>query len=222
MTIIKGSTKKISPEEYEKIFKEKSNGEFTLMDKYKNSRTDIKIKHNKCKTEYKINPRHFARRGFECKECSPKITSEEKFIAKLKDIYGNEMELISAYKNTRTKVKVLHKPCNYVREVLPSTVLRNECPKCAGSLKKTTKQFKEDMNKIVGKEYSLLNEYKGTEHFIKLKHEKCGHIYQVKAGSFLHGKKDVRNARKAKAKKEYRHFLMKTKLDTKLNKHFQI
>lgn len=182
------STKKLTNDEYIKRFNAKSKGRYILLDIYKNSRTDITIKHIKCGTEYKVNPRSFIRDNFHCKVCSNKVSNTEKFKEKLEKIYGNKMELLTSYVNARTTVKVLHKPCGYIREVLPSTILRYECPVCSKNLKKTTDQFKKEVYELTEDEYEVLGEYIGVDKYTKMKHNKCGHIYKVKPGSFLnHG-----------------------------------
>lgn len=64
----KGGVKR-THEEFIKIFKEKYNNEYTMLEKYINSKTKILIKHNKCGYEWKIRPVDLLR-GQGCPVCS--------------------------------------------------------------------------------------------------------------------------------------------------------
>ena len=51
----------------------------------------------------------------------------------------------------------------------------------------TTKEFQEKLNEKYGDKYTLLSEYTRSSEKIKVKNNKCGHIWTPKAGSLLHG-----------------------------------
>lgn len=54
----------------------------------------------------------------------------------------------------------------------------------------TNEEFKRRMYPVVSKdEYTLLSKYKGAKKDIKVRHNKCGHVYNVCAYSFLHGQR---------------------------------
>lgn len=53
--------------------------------------------------------------------------------------------------------------------------------------KKTTEQFKEEVYDLEGDEYEVLSEYMGNKIKIKMKHNVCGSIYEVKPNVFLTG-----------------------------------
>ena len=48
------------------------------------------------------------------------------------------------------------------------------------------KTFIETVYNLVGNEYTVLGEYIKSKEYIKMKHNKCGHIYNVKPYKFLH------------------------------------
>ena len=52
--------------------------------------------------------------------------------------------------------------------------------------KKTTKEFKEEVFKLTGEEYTVLGEYINTDTKILMKHNKCGYEYEVRPTNFLH------------------------------------
>ena len=55
--------------------------------------------------------------------------------------------------------------------------------------KKTHEEFVEEVRNIVGDEYSVLGDYRGANIHTTMKHNKCGHIYNVKPSNFLTGKR---------------------------------
>jgi len=59
------------------------------------------------------------------------------------------------------------------------------CSVCAGNQKKTHEQFVEEVREIVSTEYQVLEKYINADTKIKMKHNKCGHIYKVTPSHFL-------------------------------------
>ena len=56
-------------------------------------------------------------------------------------------------------------------------------------LTKTHSDYENEINKKHNNEYVLLNKYNGCKSFIKVKHLKCGRIYEVRADQLLSGRK---------------------------------
>ena len=54
--------------------------------------------------------------------------------------------------------------------------------------KKTNEDFIKEVYEQVGNEYTFLEEYKGTKIKLKVKHNKCGYIYEIKPNYFLSNK----------------------------------
>src|SRR5699024_7944158 len=66
--------------------------------------------------------------------------------------------------------------------------LGNRCPKCNNKNKmKTHEQFQKEFEKTCDGEYELLSKYKGSHSFIKVKHLKCGNIWEQKATNWISG-----------------------------------
>ena len=88
---------------------------------------------------------------------------------------------------THVKVKMKHLKCGNVWETTPSSMLHQNtrCPFCSGNIKKTTKQFKEEIYKLFGNEYEVLSEYNGAHKPILMKHNKCGNSWEVRPANFL-------------------------------------
>jgi len=96
------------------------------------------------------------------------------------------------YKNTQSNLTFKHLLCNRVFTRALSNFKKNKkCPFCYKENRKpvirtkTTKQFKEDVFKIYGTEYTVLSEYTGSTYKIKVRHEKCGTEFKTTAGKFL-------------------------------------
>ncbi len=72
--------------------------------------------------------------------------------------------------------------------MLPSNFLSgSRCPYCFGNLKKTDTQFKKEVFDLVGSDYTVLGSYVNTNTKIKVKHNKCGHVYKIAPYHFLEG-----------------------------------
>ena len=58
--------------------------------------------------------------------------------------------------------------------------------------RKTHEQFIAEVDYAVGDEYSILSQYLGQNEYVKIKHNVCGHIYDVKPKGFLRKDKPQR------------------------------
>ena len=52
---------------------------------------------------------------------------------------------------------------------------------------KTTEQFKSEVASLVGDEYSVLGKYKTNRIKTEMRHNTCGHKYEVTPNNFLRG-----------------------------------
>lgn len=169
--------------------------EYTVLGEYINERTKVKIRHNKCGNVYKVIPSNFLR-GNRCPKCQAKV-HDNKIRGRLKytddefkqDIYnlvGDEYTFLEKYQGYTKKLKVKHNVCGYVYEVSPRVFKSGyRCPNCVGNIKKTDKQFKQEVFKLVGNEYTFLDPYVSRTTKIRVKHNKCGNVYSVAPGTFL-------------------------------------
>ncbi len=117
-----------------------------------------------------------------------KRKTNEQFKKEVYDLVGDEYAFLDPYQGTHIKLKVKHNTCGHIYGVIPSAFLRgNRCPYCAGLAKKTNDQFKQEVYDLVGNEYEFLDTYVNARTKIRVKHNKCGHIYKVKPNAFLMG-----------------------------------
>jgi hypothetical protein len=162
--------------------------EYIVMGEYKNSYTKIQMKHSFCGHVWKIKPDDFLH-GHGCSKCygTPKKTTEQ-FQQEVFQLVGDEYSVLGEYQSNKTKIQMKHNTCGHVWEITPGNFLHGKhCPKCYGNIKKTTEQFKAEVFQLVGDEYEVLGEYQNTKTKIQMKHNSCGHIWEITPDSFLQG-----------------------------------
>lgn len=113
--------------------------EYTVEGSYINAKTKIKLKHRFCGNTFEVTPDNFLR-GSRCPfEKGIRISQKEsmglsQFKARVKELYGDSYEILSNYKNNRTKIKVKHKKCGNIFLIAPNHILSGEgCPYCKSS-----------------------------------------------------------------------------------------
>lgn len=173
-------------EEFLKEVKDKFGEEYSILTEYKNARTKIKIMHNKCRRKYERRPDSV--NNITCKFCSRIRYTEEEIKEKIKTITNNEYELIGNFTKINAKSKIRHNKCGYEWDCNLHHFINNgtRCPICIGkNIKKDTETFKKEVYKEVGDEYDVLGDYKTTHEKIKMKHNICNKIFEVRPSDFL-------------------------------------
>lgn len=109
---------------------------------------------------------------------------EKAFRDKLVEQRGQDYIMLGEYQGSNKKTLFRHK-CGYEWEATPSNVLKlKSCPKCSGNARITTKDFKEEVRRLVGEEYSVKGEYTNARNPIEMVHHKCGHEFATSPYSF--------------------------------------
>lgn len=168
--------------------------EYTFLEEYINSRTSILVRHNKCGNIYKVRPSNFIQ-GHRCPKCSLERANKLKrknpndFKKEVYDLVSNEYTFLEEYIDCKTKIKVRHNKCGNEYLVSPNDFkCGSRCPNCSSSRRKTLDEFKNDIYSLVRDEYSVISkEYINNHTEIKIRHNKCGHVYMVKPNNFLNG-----------------------------------
>ena len=103
----------------------------TILGKYKNSKSKILCRCNKCNSEWKATPDGLINSKIGCPNCNGGIKkTHDSFLQRMNNINPN-IEILGSYKNTSTKILCLCKICSHEWEALPNSLLRNHgCPKC--------------------------------------------------------------------------------------------
>lgn len=166
--------------------------EYEILSKYFNSKTKINIKHLVCDTIYPIKPSKLLL-GSKCPTCygNNKKTTEE-FKLEVYNLVNEEYDVLGEYINDITDILFRHncdKCGSYEFKMRPSNFLNGQrCPVCNRKKLKSTEDYKKEVFNLVGDEYELLEEYKGSNIKIKIMHncDKCNnHIYYVTPNCFL-------------------------------------
>lgn len=181
-------TKRKTDEEFKQEIFSLVKDEYVFLEPYQGNKNKIKVRHNKCGNVYEVTPNNFMR-GSRCPYCSGKHQkTDEEFKHLVYTLVGNDYVLLDKYVNTMTKLRVRHNKCGNVYEVIPNNFLSGKrCPYCYGKHQKTDEEFKQEVYDLVGNDYTFLDSYVTTHTKLKVKHNKCGNVYEVKPNDFLSG-----------------------------------
>lgn len=163
--------------------------EYTFLESYINSTKPILCRHEKCKHEWYIKPNNFTNGGIRCPKCANNLEYDDKeFRRRLFNIVGDEYSILEDYTGCHNKILFKHNTCGHEWHVKPNDFLNRgtRCPVCSTvNKRKTNEEFKKELYDIVGDEYTTLSEYIRNSDKIKIRHNACGHIYEVRPNDIL-------------------------------------
>ena len=98
-------------------------------------------------------------------------------------------EVASEYVNNATPIKLKHKLCGgFIKRTLGNFKRNPKCPHCEGGKKDwNTKKVSDYISQTTDGDYSLIGEYESYNKKITLKHNACGHEYDVQFFAFIRG-----------------------------------
>jgi hypothetical protein len=159
---------------------------------YNKEKGKYQIVHLDCGHEYEVTATHFVTKGRRCPKCNGGVKyTHNDFVEKVKKLVGNEYSVIGKYINASTRIKMKHNLCGHEYEVRPANFLSNgeglsnRCPACFKNHKKSTSIFKDEVYNLVKTDYSVVGDYVNNKTKIKMKHNLCGHEYEVIPKDFL-------------------------------------
>lgn len=165
--------------------------EYTVIGKYKNSKTKITIRHNVCNNNFDAVPTRILSQVSHhgCPFCNGgiKYTNEE-FVKRVFELCGDEYTFLEEYQNSSTKIKCRHNVCRHEYYIAPNDFVNgmHRCPKCFGSHKKDTELFIKEVEEL-DNEYTVLGEYVNAREKIKMMHNVCETIFYPTPDNFLRG-----------------------------------
>lgn len=114
--------------------------EFEVIGKYINLTTKVEILHKPCNTSRLVLPDSLLR-GRRCPLCASLQDKGYKFnkthsdfVKIINDVYKDEYDILSEYKNMKSKILVVHKSCGFEWSVNPDNFIRGHgCPKCSSN-----------------------------------------------------------------------------------------
>lgn len=189
-SILKGKTN----DEFKKEVYDLVGGEYTFLDDYQGALIKIEVRHNKCGHTYEVQPNDFLNKGRRCPLCYGNIKkTDAQFKQEVFDLVEDEYVFLDHYVNAYTKIRVKHNKCGRVYKVRPNSFFEGRrCSYCANQIRydklvKTDTQFKQEVFALVGDEYVFLDSYINNGTKIRVKHHKCGNIYEVTPSHFIQG-----------------------------------
>lgn len=137
---------------------------------------------------------------------------------------GDGYEQLTPFTRTIDKIKVKHHECGNTYETTPKSIRKgSKCNYCYGNMRKTTSQFREEVElKSLG-EYKLVQgeTYKNNKTPLKVQHlVECGHVYKVTPKDFLRGNR-CPLCKESKGERLVRHFLIKMDVEFEREKRYE-
>ena len=161
------------------------------LEEYKGRSNKIRCRCKKCGNEWYPMPYNLLN-GTGCRNCANvagkkkrKRTAEE-FISEVAE-QNPDISIVGEYVNMRTKITVKCIHCDYKWDIRPDHALKGtKCPRCAGNLGKTEKQFSLQLKKTNNK-VKTLTEYVNAKTKIQCECLFCGHIWSALPNKLLAG-----------------------------------
>ena len=131
--------KKLTQEQFLERLKEVHGNSITTEDKYQGNKVKIVFRCSLCNNTWYARPDHILR-GEGCRRCAYltngrlRALSQNYFIDKLTEMYGNNIIFDDYYSNNHTKVRFYCNICNITWYSTPNHILRGHgCPNCNSS-----------------------------------------------------------------------------------------
>lgn len=178
-----------------------------------------------CGDEFETTMQLFKVKAYRvCNKCSfrlrdkkERIANEEKFTTYLMYKRNKEYVLLSSYKSNKDKVLLFHTKCKKSWLVKPNNVMssKQDCPHCnpVNNIKYTQEEIVEIVYNQVGDEYSILGKYEGVKKKILMRHNICGHEWEVTLGHFFYSNSRCPICASSKGEQIIRGFLIDNKID---------
>lgn len=179
--------------------------EYTLLSEYSGFNEYITVRHNSAKCNnhvWEITPANFIYSKKKCSSCyGNKLKTTKKFKEEVFALCGDEYTVLGEYTKAKNSILMRHNSefCdNFIEERTPDAFLHKgiRCSKCSkrflySSLRKTQKEFEQEVFDIVSTEYLVLSEYINNKTKVRMKHNKddCNYIYHVTPHHFLYNKR---------------------------------
>ena len=119
--------------EFVDIIKNKYKDEYTVIGKYKDNRTKIKVKHNSCGFIFEVRPERFMNGIGGCPVCVSGVSKTTESLKKeVELIHGDKYTVLDEYKANNTKIEIKCNICGYTWAVLPYNFIlkKSGCRKC--------------------------------------------------------------------------------------------
>lgn len=180
----------ITHSEFIEIFKDAHNIDYSITSQFTKLTEKIRVKHEPCGYEYSIIAREFKSGKGRCPKCSgtlkPTIHEIKERIKTLDSAYTiTNKEFV----NNKQLLTFVHSDCGKSFEMRLNGFESNSnrCPHCRGLKRKTTEEFKNEVEKLRGEDYEFSGEYVSSRIPAEFLHKSCGKTFKMSPSNFLSG-----------------------------------
>ena len=177
-------------EEWQLESNAKYNNEFDILDIPKSGQQNVSILHKKCGNILSMKLNNHLKRY--CAFCNNKNKKTKQDWQRLSDeIHGGQFVIIDDVKSSKSKVTLLHKPCNQAVSMTMNNHInhKNGCKKCAKNSLKNNEYWVSKCLEVWGNEYQLLDEVDNVWNKIRVIHNLCGSILEKDMSNLIHNKR---------------------------------
>ncbi len=164
---------------------------YTLLTEYLGSKKPVTVIHNQCGYEYETKA-EIIYRGHGCPQCAGILKHTTAKVKQLiAETENGEYELRSEYITNEKPIQIKHIPCGHVFRTTYTLFVTHgsRCPLCNADYRVSESVFLQRIKNIVGDEYSVLGQFKGVSNKVSMKHNTCGHEYEVTPNHFYKGRR---------------------------------
>lgn len=128
----RGINRRLNNKQFLIKVKNQVGGDYTFLEPYVNTRTKLKVRHNKCGTVYYVTPDQFLHNKTRCPYCNPQRPKDKKFFLDyIRDNANDEYEIVGTYTKASKKVKIKHLKCGKSWLISPTIFMTGvRCPYC--------------------------------------------------------------------------------------------
>jgi DNA-directed RNA polymerase subunit RPC12/RpoP len=183
-------TRKLTDEEFKAKVYRLVGDEYDVVSPYLGKNKPVTMLHKVCNKTFSVNPASFYK-GSRCKNCSEYYKTTDEFKKEVKDLVGSEYTVLGEYLSSHTKISIKHNKCGTTFSVEPSQFLAgSRCPTCAHMGRRLTPEsFQKWFDDETKGKYTLLTPYVKSAIKVKVRHNTCGHEYEVTPNNFKRGKR---------------------------------
>lgn len=202
--------------------------EYIALSEYENCKKKVLFKHNieECGKEFWMTPDTFFNGGSRCPTCMHRqganklFVNNEDFIKRIENIHKEHIIINSEYHGYDKKVNITHIDCGRSFDVLAGDLLQGKgCRYCGGTMHKTHDIFTEQVKEKYDNEYTVLGKYINAKTNILVRHNSCGHEWEVNPTVFL-SRRMCPYCNKSNGEKEIENFAIHNKLNYKTQETF--
>lgn len=160
----------------------------SVVGEYVSASSPIAVSCNKC--NYMWSPvASSLLAGNGCPRCGKRLRiTHKQFVEEMRAI-NEDIQILGEYKTKKKPVTVKCRKCGRVWDATPDSLLRGHgCAKCSGILKKTTKEFKDEISKL-NNHFEVIGEYINARTKILVRCTGCGFERFAVPDSLLRGLK---------------------------------